>query len=223
MKKQIAPSILSADFSKLGEEIQAVEKAGAEVIHFDVMDGHFVPNITIGPAVAKSIRKCTKLPIDAHLMIEDPEKYIEAFAKAGVDWISVHVEACDLEKLLPKIKSLGCRAGAVINPPTPLDKLLPYVHLADFVLVMTVNPGFGGQGMIAKCLEKIVKLRKYINDNKLKTFIEVDGGVKIDNINTVSAAGSDVIVVGSAIFGSKDYAKTISEMKKNLTCHSDPE
>ena len=217
MKKQIAPSILSADFSRLGEEISAVEKAGADVIHVDVMDGHFVPNITIGPAVVKSIRPCTKLPLDCHLMIDNPEKYIEPFSKAGADWISVHVEVCDLQELLPAIKKLGARAGAVINPPTQLKDLLPYVHLADFILVMTVNPGFGGQKMIDSSLEKISTLKAFIADRGLEIPVQIDGGVNSETIEKVAASGTDILVAGSAVFGADDYKKAISDLRKPLS------
>jgi ribulose-phosphate 3-epimerase len=214
MKIQIAPSILSADFARLGEEIAAVEKAGADVIHVDVMDGHFVPNLTIGPPVVASIRKTTKLPLDCHLMIENPEKYIEAFAKAGADWISVHVETSDLSKLLPAIKKLGLKAGAVVNPPTPIEKIYPHVEIADFVLIMTVNPGFGGQSYIESCTKKIRDLKNYIDKNKLNVPIEVDGGIKTDNVDKVIQAGASIIVAGSAVFESKDYSKTI----RSLSC-----
>jgi len=213
MKRLIAPSILSADFARLGEEIAAVEKAGADVIHVDVMDGHFVPNITIGPPVVAKIRRCTKLPLDCHLMIEEPEKYIEAFAKAGADWISVHVETSDLNELLPAIKKLGVKAGAVINPPTPVEKILPYLGLADFILVMTVNPGFGGQEMIDDCLEKISTLKRVMKEKGIDIPVEVDGGVNAETIGKTIAAGSDIIVAGSAVFGSGDYAKTIKALK----------
>ncbi|MBI4125298.1 MAG: ribulose-phosphate 3-epimerase [Deltaproteobacteria bacterium] len=212
--KQIAPSILSADFTKLGEEIAAVEKAGADLIHVDIMDGHFVPNLTMGPPLVKSIRKITKLPLDCHLMIDNPEKFIEPFAKAGADWISVHVEACNLAELLPAIKKLGCKAGAVINPPTPLKKILPFCERADFVLIMTVNPGFGGQAMVEGTLEKIAALKKYLTDQKLNIPIEVDGGVKLENIADFADAGADIFVAGSGVFHTGDYKKTIAQMKK---------
>lgn len=212
MKIQIAPSILSADFARLGEEIMAVEKAGADVIHIDVMDGHFVPNITIGPLVVSSIRPVTKLPLDCHLMIREPERYIEAFAKAGANWISVHVETCDLKKLLPAIKKLGCKAGIVINPPTPIEKIYPFVELSDFVLIMTVNPGFGGQSYIESCTKKISDLRAFIDKNKLNVPIQVDGGIKADNVEKVIEAGGSIIVAGSAVFGAKDYAAAVRSL-----------
>lgn len=215
MKIQIAPSILSADFSRLGDEIRAVEKAGADIIHVDVMDGHFVPNITIGPPVVASIRKATKLPLDCHLMIEKPEKYIEPFAKAGADWISVHVEACDLSSVLPAIKKLGCKAGIVINPPTPIEKIYPFAKFSDFVLIMTVNPGFGGQSYIESCTKKISDLKTFLDENKIKIPIQVDGGIKDSNVAKVIDAGADIIVAGSAVFEKKDYSEAITSLRES--------
>lgn len=213
---KIAPSLLSADFSRLGADIEMVEKGGAEVIHYDVMDGHFVPNLTIGPLVLKDIRKCTKLPIDVHLMIENPDQYIPDFAKAGADWISVHVETCPhLHRTIQLIKELDKKAGVVLNPHTPLsaiDEILPEV---DFVLIMSVNPGFGGQKLIPSCIDKIAKLKATLKERNLEhIFIEIDGGVKLDNLKTVIDAGTEVVVSGSGIFNTEDPINTIQQMKQ---------
>jgi len=215
----MAPSILSADFSRLGEEIEAVEEAGADVIHVDVMDGHFVPNITIGVPVVASVRKITDLPLDVHLMIRDADTYIDDFAKAGADWITVHVEACPhLHRTIDRIKELGKKAGAVLNPATPLVTLEEILGDVDLVMLMSVNPGFGGQSFIRSSLNKIKKLRTMIEERGLEVGIEVDGGVSPATIEEVAGAGANIFVAGSAVFGQQDYAGVIQEM--NGVCRS---
>jgi ribulose-phosphate 3-epimerase len=213
--KKIAPSILSADFSRLGDEVRAVDRAGADYIHIDVMDGHFVPNITIGPLVVEAVRKVTSLPLDVHLMIENPDLYIPGFAEAGADIIVVHAEATNhLHRTVQLIKSFGKKAGVSFNPATPLHQLDYLVDELDLVLLMTVNPGFGGQSFIEACLPKIHALRGILDKRGLETELEVDGGVKIENIGRISSAGADVFVAGSAVFSSADYADTIAELKR---------
>ena len=215
--KLIAPSILSADFTRLGDEIKAVEAAGADWIHIDVMDGHFVPNITIGPLVVKAARRATHLPLDVHLMIEKPERYIQAFADAGADLISVQVETCvHLNRTLQMIKETGARAGLVLNPSTPLSTLQWELDNVYHVMLMSVNPGFGGQSFIPSCLDKIRELKKMIDEKKLETRIEIDGGVNENTIGDISGAGADVFVAGSAIFNSPDYVKAIATLKRLL-------
>ncbi len=215
MAKLIAPSILSADFSKLGEEIKAVEAAGADWIHIDVMDGHFVPNITMGPIVVEAAKRSTSLPLDVHLMIENPDRYIADFAKAGANLISVQVEAClHLNRTVQMIKEAGARPGVVLNPSTPLSALEWILEYVDFILIMSVNPGFGGQSFIENSLDKIKTLRRIIRERGLSALIQVDGGVNEKTIQEVSLAGADVFVAGSAIFGSGDYKKTISTFRK---------
>jgi ribulose-phosphate 3-epimerase len=217
---KIAPSILSADFARLGEEVEAVARAGADYIHVDVMDGHFVPNLTIGPLVVEAVRKVTDLPLDVHLMIEAPDRYINDFASAGADLITVHQEAVPhLHRTVQLIKSLGKRAGVSINPATPISTLDVILDELDLVLVMTVNPGFGGQGFIASGLAKIAALRREIDRRGLTVELEVDGGVKIDNIGRIAAAGADVFVAGSAVFGSTDYTATIGELRRRAGAH----
>jgi ribulose-phosphate 3-epimerase len=214
MNIQIAPSILSADFGRLAEEIRSVEMAGADVIHVDVMDGHFVPNITIGPMVVKALRSITKLPLDVHLMIEFPDRYIEAFAQAGASWLTVHVEACThLHRTIHAIKAYGIKAGAVLNPATSPSTLEYVLADLDLVLVMSVNPGFGGQHFIPSSFDKIRHLRKLVAGLDHYVPIEVDGGVNSQTIEAVVSAGADICVAGSAIFGSRDYAATIEELK----------
>ncbi len=213
---KIAPSILSADFSRLGEDVQAVDRAGADYIHVDVMDGHFVPNITIGPLVVDALRKVTAKPLDVHLMIENPDLYIPDFAKAGADIITVHQEAVPhLHRTVQLIKSLGKKAGVSLNPATPVETLDVILDELDLVLVMSVNPGFGGQSFIPSALGKISALRQRITQRGLATELEVDGGVKIDNIRQVVAAGANVLVAGSAVFNTADYAATISALREN--------
>lgn len=212
---RIAPSLLSADFSRLGEEIKAVEAAGADWIHLDVMDGHYVPNITIGPAVVRSLRAVSRIPFDVHLMIENPEQYIEAFSKAGSDIITVHVEASHhLNGTVNLIKKLGCKAGVSLNPATPLSQIEEILPEADLLLIMSVNPGFGGQSFIGSSIGKIARARNLADRCASPPLIEVDGGVTPDNVAEVAAAGADVIVAGAAIFGKKDYAAVIKEMRQ---------
>jgi len=215
IKKIIAPSILSADFSRLGEEIAAIEKGGADWVHVDVMDGHFVPNITIGPPVVASLRKITKLPLDVHLMIQDPDKYIEKFAKAGADIITIHVETSPhLHRSVQFIKDQGCKAGVSLNPATSLATLDHILSDVDMVLIMTVNPGFGGQKFIPSVLPKIKRLREKISEKGIGVDIEVDGGVNINTISKVAQAGGNVFVAGNAVFTTPDYGKTISELRR---------
>ncbi len=215
-KKLIAPSILSADFGRLAAEIEAVEAAGADWIHIDVMDGHFVPNITIGPPVVRSIRKASSLPFDVHLMIEHPEKYIEDFAAAGSDWITVHVEtASHLHRTISLIKNLGKKAGVSLNPSTPLYQIEEIIRDIDLLLIMTVNPGFGGQKFIGNMITKIERARIMADAQLTPPVIEVDGGITIDNIGAVSKAGADVFVAGSSVFSGGSYERNIREMKKN--------
>ncbi|MBI5049352.1 MAG: ribulose-phosphate 3-epimerase [Nitrospirae bacterium] len=212
---KIAPSILSADFSRLGEEIKAAEKAGADLIHVDVMDGHFVPNITIGPPVVKALRKITSLPLDVHLMITEPDRYIEDFAKAGADIITIHSEASThLHRSINYIKAQKAKAGVSLNPSTPLNVLDFVLPEVDMVLLMSVNPGFGGQEFIPQTLGKIKKLRDIIKKKKYRIEIEVDGGVNINNAAGVIKAGADILVMGNAFFNSKDYAGVVKAVKK---------
>ena len=212
--KIIAPSILSADGGRLSEEIAAVEKAGADWIHIDVMDGNFVPNITMGPAIISSLRKTTKLPFDVHLMIENPDRYIESFSQAGADIITIHAEATNhLYRTIDLIKSFDKRAGVSLNPATPLVQIEDVIRHIDLLLIMTVNPGFGGQKFIASSLSKISRANKMMEGLPRKPLLEVDGGVNLKNIGDIAEAGADVIVAGAAIFGTDDYQKTISTMK----------
>ncbi len=212
---KIAPSILSADFARLGEDVTAAEKAGADLIHVDVMDGHFVPNITIGPLVVKAVKKIAKLPLDVHLMIENPDDYVKEFAESGSDMVTVHAEATvHLHRTIQNIRECGVKAGVSVNPATPLSLIeivLPYV---DMVLIMSVNPGFGGQKFIPEALPKIRQLKKMIDERKLNVEIEVDGGVNTDNVADVVSAGADIVVMGSAFYNSKDYAETVKTVRK---------
>jgi len=220
----IAPSILSADFARLGEEVSAAEAGGAGMIHVDVMDGHFVPNITIGPAVTAAVRKITNLPLDCHLMIENPAQYVADFVDAGADMISVHVEADrHLHRTIHRIRELGAKAGVVLNPATPLSALDCIIGDVDFVLFMSVNPGFGGQVLIPSVLGKMRTLRDRIDREGLDIRIEIDGGVKLSNLEEVAAAGAEMIVAGSAIFGAEDVSAATAEMVSRLAAVAERE
>lgn len=210
----VAPSILSADFARLGEEVAAVEAAGADWLHVDVMDGRFVPNITIGPPVVKALRRVTKLPLDVHLMIVEPERYVDAFAEAGADTITVHVESCThLHRTLAHIRSLGKRAGVTLNPSTSEDTLRYVLEVADQILVMSVNPGFGGQSLIRETLPKVTAIRRMIDERRLPIDLEIDGGITADTAKDAIAAGARVLVAGNAVFNTKDYAKAIAAIR----------
>ena len=210
---RIAPSILSADFGRLADEVRAI--ATADYVHVDVMDGHFVPNMTIGPIVVEAVKRATNLPLDVHLMIEDAEYWVPAYAKAGADLIGVHAEACPhLHRTIGQIRELGKQPVVVLNPHTPIEAIEWVLRDVHMVLVMSVNPGFGGQAFIPSALEKITRLRRLIDERGYTVEIEVDGGVKVDNIDLVVRAGANVIVSGSGIFGTKDYAATIAELRR---------
>jgi len=213
---KIAPSVLSADFSRLAEEVKAAEKAGGDLIHIDVMDGHFVPNITIGPIVVQAIRKITKLPLDVHLMIEEPDRFISDFAKAGADIITVHSEACThLNRSINYIKSNGAKAGVSLNPATPLNILEFILTDIDLVLLMSVNPGFGGQEFIPQTLDKIRMLKDTVQSKSYTVEIEVDGGVNVNNAGDLAKAGADIVVMGSAFFNSGDYAGVVKAVRES--------
>jgi ribulose-phosphate 3-epimerase len=211
----IAPSILAADFGRLSEEVKAVEEAGADWIHVDVMDGHFVPNITMGPDVVGALRRATTLPLDVHLMIEEPSRYVEAFAGAGADYISVHEEAVDdLDAAFTQIDKCGCKPGVAINPETQVETVSPFIREAALILVMSVNPGFGAQAFMPVALPKLELLAGLKKREQSPCLLEVDGGIKTDNVAKVLEAGADVVVAGSAVFGSGDYAATIAAMRR---------
>ena len=215
---ELAPSILSADFARLAEEVRAASEGGGSVIHVDIMDGHFVPNLTIGPPVMRSLRKATKLPLDCHLMIENPDQFIPDFAEAGADWISVHQEACrHLNRTLHLIKSHDCLAGVVINPATPVDTLVEVLDIIDYVLVMSVNPGFGGQKFIPSTSHKLRRLAEIRSRQGLNFRIEVDGGISLDTVADVVRAGAEILVAGNAVFGGGDPRKNAQALLKAAT------
>jgi ribulose-phosphate 3-epimerase len=212
---EIAPSILSADFARLGEQIKAVEQAGASLLHVDVMDGRFVPNITVGFPVVKAISRATRLPIDAHLMIIEPGRYAESFVKAGAQMVSIHIEADPhAHRTLSAIRAAGAQAGIAFNPATPLSAVEEAIKFADYALLMSVNPGFGGQEFIPESLDKVRKLRKMIDERGLRTRIEIDGGIDIDNIADITSAGAEIIVAGSAIFGTDDPGVAVRKLRE---------
>jgi len=214
----IAPSILSADFGRLAEEIKLAEEAGADLIHIDVMDGLFVPNITVGPLIVEAVKKVSTLPLDVHLMIVNPEKYINDFIKAGADILTVHVEASvHLHRTIGNIKEKGAKAGVSLNPATTLHTIEEIVNDIDLLLIMSVNPGFGGQSFIPYSIEKIKKARNLIENRNKKVLIEVDGGIKLDNSSTVVKAGADILIMGSEFFGQKDYKEFMQKLRKILS------
>lgn len=215
--KKIAPSILSADFAYLADEIARVTEAGADMIHVDVMDGHFVPNLTIGPPIVKAIRKVTRLPLDVHLMMTNPDDFIHDFIKAGSNYITVHVETCPhLHRTIQSIKEEGVKAGVTLNPATPLSRVEEILGEVDLLLIMSVNPGFGGQSFIPSVLEKLRRARTMIDQRGAKVELEIDGGIKVENVAAIAQAGADILVSGSAIFQSKDYKDTIQKMRKAI-------
>ena len=210
----IAPSILSADFARLAEEVAAVERAGADLLHVDVMDGHFVPNLTVGPPIVEALKKVTKLPLDVHLMITNADAFIPEFAAAGADYLTVHVEACPhLHRTIQSIKERGVKAGVTLNPATPIQSLQEILPDVDLVLIMSVNPGFGGQKFIPSVLKKVTAARSMLDRMESPALLEVDGGIKVDNVARVVAAGATVLVAGSAVFSSRDYAATIAALR----------
>jgi ribulose-phosphate 3-epimerase len=213
--RKISASVLSADFGRLAEHVKEAEQAGVDWIHVDVMDGHFVPNLTIGPAVTRALRRATSLPLDVHLMISNPERYVEAFAKAGADWLGIHVEAtAHLERLIQQIKETGAKAAVTLNPATPLNCLEYVLKDVDMVLLMTVNPGFSGQQFIRGVLPKIRRLRQMIDEQELNVLIQVDGGVATDTIGDIAAAGADVLVSGSGLFNDKPVADNVQRLRE---------
>jgi ribulose-phosphate 3-epimerase len=215
---EIAPSILAADFTRLGEQLTAVERGGAEIIHVDVMDGHFVPNISVGPFIVQAVRKATTLPIDCHLMIEDPDKYISDFVRAGASMISVHPETTyHLHRTLNLIHQSGCRAGVVLNPATPLGTIEEVIQEIDYVLVMSVNPGFGGQKFISSALDKVRRLRSMLSAHGSQASIEIDGGITSENADDVVVAGAEILVAGSSIFGQPDPAAAVQKLRQAAT------
>lgn len=214
---KIAPSILSADFARLGEEVRSIEQAGADLIHFDVMDGHFVPNLSFGIPVLESVRKITRLPLDVHLMIEEPTRYVEQFVRAGANSISVHAEVCeDIPAIAHRMHQLGIRAAIAINPETEPTRVLDAAAHLDMILVMSVHPGFGGQGFISESIGKVGTIRRELDRHGLDIDVEIDGGIKVENIGLVARAGANVFVSGSGIFGHRDYAEIIRQMRAEL-------